>query len=108
MSANDAVEEILPGHKRADLLFIAQCLEGQLGEGRKAEAAPQAAAFIRAALARPPQPRARLLVPRENLPAVAESELVALTRPEYDRLMEERRRAERNQGDGDDHGPLGG
>jgi hypothetical protein len=43
--------EVLPGFLRTDLDFLARCLEGKLGEGRVTEAAPQAAAFIRAALA---------------------------------------------------------
>lgn len=44
--------EVLPGFTRADLIYLAECLEGRHGEGRRAEAGPRSAEFIRAATVR--------------------------------------------------------
>lgn len=48
---SDADCEVLPGWNRADVKYLAECLEGQHGVARVVESAPQAAEFIRAALA---------------------------------------------------------
>lgn len=45
------VETEVSGHNGADLLFIADCLEGKLGDGRRIEACEPAAKFIRDAVA---------------------------------------------------------
>lgn len=48
---SDADIEVLPGFNRADVKYLAECLEGQHGVARVVESAEQAAKFIRAALA---------------------------------------------------------
>lgn len=50
---SNADVEILPGWNRADVLFLAECLEGARGEGRRSEleTTERAAKFIRAVLA---------------------------------------------------------
>lgn len=77
--------EILPGFNRADLTFLAECLEGHHGEGRVAESAPRAAQFIRAALA----------VSLEPIGAAA----VMLSLDEQRLVMKQRAHAEPNRGD---------
>lgn len=50
---SNADVEVLPGFNRADALYVAECLEGKWGEGRRtdAETLAKAAAFMRAAIA---------------------------------------------------------
>lgn len=116
MSRGDQLADVLPGFLRADLRYLAECLEGIHGEGRVAEAAPQAAQFIRAALALQGQ-----IVPA-RLPLHAGDALVAgntpgrapakpleqgtpdavpmvLTPAEASEINAQRARAERNRGD---------
>lgn len=102
--------EVLPGFTRADLNYLAECLEGRHGEGRRAEAAPRSAAFIRSALARPvllaTVTRSRLLTPDRastdnDLERVAQPDLV-LTDSERRMIEKQRAHAERNRGDEDD------
>lgn len=76
--------EVLPGYNRADLTYLAECLEGVHGEGRVAESAPKAAAFIRAVLATA-EPGADAMVTLSD----AERRLIA----------KQRAHAERNAGD---------
>jgi hypothetical protein len=82
---SEADIEILPGFNRADLTYLAESLEGQHGEGRVAESAPDAARFIRAALAISAQP----------VGAAA----VMLSPEEQREVMKQRAHAERNWGD---------
>lgn len=105
--------EVLPGFTRADLAYLADCLEGGWGEGRRAEAAPQAALFIRAALARPvlmqayapTAARPRLLTPgrapTDNDLEAAQPAFV-LTESERRMIEKQRAHAERNRGDEED------
>jgi hypothetical protein len=83
----DATIEILPGFNRADLVYLAESLEGQHGEGRVAESAPQAARFIRAAVA----------ISTTPVGAAA----VMLSPEEQREVMKQRAHAERNRGDED-------
>jgi hypothetical protein len=82
---SEADIELLPGFNRADLTFLAECLEGQHGDARVAESAPQAAKFIRAAIA------------ISAVPVGAAS--VMLSPEEQREIMKQRAHAERNQGD---------
>ena len=82
---SDADVEILPGFNRADLTYLAECLEGQHGDGRIVESAPQAARFIRAALA------------ISEVPVGAAA--VLLSPEEQREVMKQRAHAERNRGD---------
>lgn len=107
----DAPTEILPGFLRGDLQYLAECLEGVHGEGRRAEAAPRSAAFIRAALAHPLIPKARLLRPLPyddlaRIAGIAPGEVtVVLTDAEHRMILKQRAHAERNRGDEEeDHG----
>lgn len=84
----DADVEILPGFNRADLTYLAECLEGQHGDARVAESAPQAARFIRAAVA----------ISTTPVGAAA----VMLSQEEQRLIMKQRAHAERNKGDEDD------
>jgi hypothetical protein len=83
----DATIEILPGFNRADLVYLAECLEGQHGDGRVVESAPQAARFIRAAVA----------ISTTPVGAAA----VMLSPEEQREVMKQRAHAERNRGDED-------
>lgn len=101
----DAPTEILPGFLRGDLQFLAECLEGVHGEGRRAEAAPRSAAFIRAALS-PAGARLRPLVPSAARlladPAPEDGIPVVLTDSEHRMILKQRAHAERNRGDDQD------
>lgn len=48
---SDAEREVLPGWNRADVKYLAECLEGQHGVGAQVGSREDAAKFIRAALA---------------------------------------------------------
>lgn len=113
----DAPTEVLPGFLRGDLMYLAECLEGVHGEGRRAEAAPQAARFLRAALS-PAGARLRQLLP--PIPALESGVMgnspigpfygtlspdapgevsVVLTDAEHRMILKQRAHAERNRGD---------
>ena len=83
---SNADVEILPGWNKADLIYLAECLEGRNGEGRREESSGEAARFIRAAISTADVPIRRDVVCK-------------LTPAEYEALMKERARAERNKGD---------
>lgn len=113
MTDRNMSTEVL-GFLRTDLLFLVKCLEGRLGEGRVTEAAPQAAAFIRAALAVPtllpapggPLPRLlRELPPFERHIPPADGAPMVLTEDERRMIEKQRAHAERNRGD--DNGDEG-
>jgi hypothetical protein len=111
MTDRNVSTEVL-GFLRTDLLFLIRCLEGALGEGRVTEAAPQAAAFIRAALAAPTMlpaptgPLPRLLGGRPPTPdeaTVIEQERgMLLSEREAQQIQQERVREARNRGDEED------
>jgi hypothetical protein len=111
MTDRNVSTEVL-GFLRSDLLFLIRCLEGALGEGRVTEAAPQAAAFIRAALAAPTMlpaptgPLPRLLGGRPPTPdeaTVIEQERgMLLSEREAQQIQQERVREARNRGDEED------
>lgn len=66
---NDATIEVIPGFNRADLTYLAECLEGQHGDVRRVESTTDAAKFIRAALGISSQPvgaAAVMLSPEEQ------------------------------------------
>lgn len=107
----DAPTEVLPGFLRSDLQFLADCLEGKRGEGRRAEAAPRAAAFIRAALAARPAVPA-LERPYERLARIAGVGEAPQPQPDLvlsdsERRMIEKQRAHAERNHGDDSGDEG-
>lgn len=116
MTDRNMSTEVL-GFLRTDLLFLVKCLEGRLGEGRVTEAAPQAAAFIRAALAvptllpapggplprllggRPPTPEEATVIDQERADKGDDVPALILTDSERRMIEKQRAHAERNRGD---------
>jgi hypothetical protein len=116
MTDRNMSTEVL-GFLRTDLLFLVRCLEGALGEGRVTEAAPQAAAFIRAALAvptllpAPGDPLPRLLGGRPPTPdeatVIQQERGMLLSEREAQQIQQERVREARNRGDDEEDGNGG-
>jgi hypothetical protein len=82
---SDADVQVLPGFNRADLTWLAECMEGRHGDARVVESASLAAAFIRAALAVSDQP--------------ASGVVTTLSAEEHREIVKQRAHAARNQGD---------
>jgi hypothetical protein len=101
MTMKNEPTEVLPGFLRTDLDFLARCLEGKLGEGRVTEAAPQAAAFIRAALAIRLQQLPVVSGPLPRLLAGAQERGMLLSEREAQQIEQERMHEARNRGDAD-------